>query len=305
MNSGSMVPADPIDGKRGQAIYDQVVASAGCGTASDTLDCLRALPYTAFLNAANSVPGFISYNSVALSYLPRPDGTVLPDSPEVLAASGRYAAVPMIIGDQEDEGTLFALFQPNITTNKELGDYFSTVFFPDATRAQIDGLLDTYPDDLGISGSPFRTGLLNNLYPQYKRLAAILGDLVFTLTRRGFLSLTGAANPGVPSWSYLSSYDYGSTPLGTFHGSDILQTFYGIDPNYASASTRTYYYNFLYNLDPNVGFGSYPNWPKWADTGKGNQLTWFNTPLGQTTLTDDFRSTSYEYVVANIAAFHV
>lgn len=213
MDSGSMVPADRIDGKKGQAVYDQVVATAGCGAASDTLDCLRELPYTEFLNAANSVPGFIGYNSVALSYLPRPDGIVLPDSPEVLAASGRYAAVPMIIGDQEDEGTLFALFQPNITTNKELAEYLETIFFQDATTAQIAGLLDTYPDDLGISGSPFRTGLLNNLYPQYKRLAAILGDLVFTLTRRGFLYSTGAVNPDVPSWSYLSSYGTSSLNL--------------------------------------------------------------------------------------------
>jgi len=209
------------------------------------------------------------------------------------------------IGDQEDEGTLFALFQPNITTNKELSEYFSTIFFQDATKAQIDGLLDTYPDDLGISGSPFRTGLLNNLYPQYKRLAAILGDLVFTLTRRGFLASATAANPDVPSWSYLASYDYGSTPLGTFHASDLLQVFFGIVPDYASASIRTYYYNFLYNLDPNVGKGSFPDWPQWADTGNGNQLTWFDTAATQTLLTDDFRNDSYTYVVANIAAFHI
>lgn len=186
MDSGSIVPADPIDGPKGQAVYDSVVKTAGCSGASDSLACLRALPYTQFLNAANSVPGFISYHSVALSYLPRPDGVVLTDSPEVLAKNGKFAAVPFIIGDQEDEGTLFALFQSNITTNDELVEYLSTYFFGGATTAQLEALLDTYPQDLGISGSPFRTGVLNNLYPQYKRLAAILGDLVFTLTRRGF-----------------------------------------------------------------------------------------------------------------------
>lgn len=284
-------------------IYDDVVETAGCTSANDTLECLRALPYEDFLNAANSVPGFISYRSVALSYLPRPDGTVLPDSPDVLAKNGQYAAVPMIIGDQEDEGTLFALFTSNVTTDAELLEYFAAYYFADATTAQLQGLLDTYPQSV-LTGSPFRTGLFNELYPQFKRIAAILGDLVFTLTRRGFLASAGAANPDVPSWSYLSSYDYGTAYLGTFHGSDLLQVFFGIYDNYAANSIRTYYYNFLYNLDPNEGYGSYPDWPQWKDTGSGNQLAWFFAD-SQSKETDDFRNDSYTYIFDNVEAFHI
>lgn len=284
-------------------IYDDVVETAGCTSANDTLECLRALPYEDFLNAANSVPGFISYRSVALSYLPRPDGTVLPDSPDVLAKNGQYAAVPMIIGDQEDEGTLFALFTSNVTTDAELLEYFAAYYFADATTAQLQGLLDTYPQSV-LTGSPFRTGLFNELYPQFKRIAAILGDLVFTLTRRGFLASAGAANPDVPSWSYLSSYDYGTAYLGTFHGSDLLQVFFGIYDNYAANSIRTYYYNFLYNLDPNEGYGSYPDWPQWKDTGSGNQLAWFFAD-SQSQETDDFRNDSYTYIFDNVEAFHI
>ena len=33
----------------------------------------------------------------------------------------------------------------------------------------------------------------------------MLGDLVFTLTRRVFLEVAAGVNPGVPSWSYLAS----------------------------------------------------------------------------------------------------
>lgn len=284
-------------------MYDSVVENAGCTAATDTLECLRALPYEDFLNAANGVPGFISYSSVALSYLPRPDGVVLPDSPEVLAANGQYAAVPMIIGDQEDEGTIFALFQSNVTTNEELLEYLATYFFSDATTAQISGLLDTYPEDV-TAGSPFRTGILNELYPQYKRIAAILGDLVFTLTRRGFLTSTTAVNPDVPSWSYLSSFDYGTLYLGTFHASDLIQVFFGILNNYAANSIRTYYYNFLYNQDPNVGVGSYPDWPEWKDTGNGSQLAWFFAD-SQSQLADNFRNDSYTFIFDNVAAFHI
>lgn len=104
MNSGSIVPADPVDCPKAQSVYNTVVAKAGCSTASSTLDCLRSVDYDTFLGAANSVPGILSYSSVALSYLPRPDGTAMTLSPDVLVSQGKYAKVPFIVGDQEDEG---------------------------------------------------------------------------------------------------------------------------------------------------------------------------------------------------------
>jgi triacylglycerol lipase len=217
MDSGSVVPADPVDCPKGQVVYDTVVKTAGCSSASDTLECLRGLDYSTFLNAANSVPGLLSYTSVALSYLPRPDGKYLTGSPDILAKQGKYAKVPFILGDQEDEGTIFALFQSNLTTTIDVVNYLSDVFFADATTEQIEALVATYPDTT-TDGSPFRTGILNDLYPQFKRLAAILGDLTFTITRRALLNVAESVNPDVPFWSYLASYDYGTPLLGSFHG---------------------------------------------------------------------------------------
>ncbi|KAI0403457.1 sterol esterase [Xylaria palmicola] len=301
MNSGSIVPADKVDCGRCQNIYDQVVKAAGCSGSKDTLQCLRAADYDTFLKAANSVPGILSYSSVALSYLPRPDGVVLPDSTDVLAKTGRYAAVPMIIGDQEDEGTLFALFQSNLTTEAHLIDYLHTVFFQDTTRDVVAELVGTYSSTLS-AGSPFRTGILNSPYPQFKRLAAILGDLVFTLTRRLFLETTSVANPNVPSWSYLASYDYGTPILGTFHGSDILQVFYGILPNHASKSIHNYYLSFLYTMDPNNGTPSeYEKWPQWKEK---KQLMNFYS-LFNTLITDDFRSGSSQWLSKNVDKLHI
>ncbi|TPX11614.1 uncharacterized protein E0L32_007593 [Thyridium curvatum] len=299
MNSGSIVPADPVDCPKSQVVYNTVVSEAGCAGQTDTLACLKALPYQKFLNAANSVPGILSYNSVALSYLPRPDGNVLPDTPDELIKNKRYAAVPMIIGDQEDEGTLFALFQPNITSTSRLVRYFKDIFFHGATEQQLTDLVNTY-SPWPMAGSPFRTGIFNEIYPGYKRLAAMLGDLTFTLTRRAFLAVAAQVNPDVPSWSYLSSYDYGTPILGTLHGSDILQVFYGILPNYASRTIQGYYINFLYNLDPNVGT-SFMQWPKWKE---GQQLMNFFANKGAL-INDDFRQDSYEYIANNVAAFHI
>ncbi|KAM0190652.1 hypothetical protein ACHAPA_009814 [Fusarium lateritium] len=300
MNSGSVVPCEPLDGVKGQAIYDAVVEEAGCASKSDTLDCLRNLDYTDFLNAVTSVPGILSYSSLALSYLPRPDGRTLTASPEVLAQQGKYAAVPMIIGNQEDEGTLFSIFQSNLTTDEKLVSYLKDYYFHAADVPQLRDLLRTYGTGLAAitQNSPFRSGILNEIFPGFKKRAAILGDLVFTLARRLFLQVATGVNGDVPSWSYMSSYDQGTPVLGTFHGSDLIQVFYGIKDNYAARSIRSYYINFVYSLDPNIGStGKYPNWPQWKN---GQKLMQFFADKA-VILNDDFRSTSYNWLVKNIA----
>lgn len=290
MNSGSALPVDPVDGTKAQDVYDRVVSHAGCSGADDSLQCLRQLPYKTFYDAVNSLPGLFSYNSLNLAYIPRPDGTVLPDTSHKVIDSGRIHAVPIIVGDQEDEGTLFSLFQNNITTSEKLYSYFKDLIFPTLSIEPIKELVDSYPDDPS-EGSPFRTGTLNQLYPGFKRVAAVLGDISFILTRR--LTLEDYTNkfPGVPCWSYLSSYDHALPFLGTLHASDLLQTFYGVPPNYAATSTRTYYLNFLYNMDPNKGVkkGSETWWPKWTEN---RMLMWFKDASSTELTKDDFRASN-------------
>ena len=299
MDSGSVVPADPVDCPRAQDIYNTVVDKAGCSGSSDTLACLRSIDYNTFLKATTSVPGAFDYQSVALSYLPRPDGIAITQSPDILAQNGQFAQVPFIIGDQEDEGTLFSLVQSNLSTTDDLVQYLSTVFFHDAIVEQIQALVATYPDDPS-AGSPYRTGALNEIYPQYKRLASILGDLVFTLTRRVFLNISSSVHPSVPSWSYLASYDYGTPVLGTFHASDILTT-YGITPGFATTSIQSYYISFFNTMNPNEGTTGLPAWPQWSE---GSELMNF-LAASNVLLADDFRSESYKYLVASKNSLHI
>ena len=100
MNSGSISATEPIDATKGQSVYDQVVESAGCSDSDDSVNCLRELDYDSFLEAVSSAPSILSYSSLALSYLPRPDGRTITDSPKKLIHAGKYAAVPMISGNQ-------------------------------------------------------------------------------------------------------------------------------------------------------------------------------------------------------------
>ncbi|TVY82685.1 putative secreted lipase [Lachnellula suecica] len=295
MDSGSLTPADPVDCPKAQAIYDTVVSVAGCSTASDILACLRTVDYTTFLRATQSVPAIFDYESIALSYLPRPDRVVLVDSPEVIAENGAFASVPFIVGDQEDEGTLFSLSQSNLSTTADVVDYLNTVFFVDATEEQA-----CLPEAPNARISLVRLKGRSDHATQHTA-KGILGDLTFTLTRRVFLNISAQSHPSVPSWSYLASYDYGTAVLGTFHASDIL-TAYGITPGVPSSTIQAYYISFINTLDPNNGTSDlFPTWPEWAEE---KQLLNFQTLINEL-ITDDFRSESYDLISTNAAAFHV
>lgn len=107
MDSGTSLAADPVNSTQGQAIYDQIVQKTGCSNASDSLNCLREAPYDRYLDATQELSSLFSFDSEALSFIPRPDGVILEDSPEQLVKKGRFHQVPIVTGDQEDEGTLF------------------------------------------------------------------------------------------------------------------------------------------------------------------------------------------------------
>lgn len=88
----------------------------------------------------------------------------------------------------------------------------------------------------------------------------------------------------------------------------MQQVFYGILPNYASKSIQSYYANFVYNLDPNdasggTGTGTQValNWPQWKVS---HQLMQFYN-IGATIIKDDFRSTTFNWIVGNIPSLHI
>ncbi|KAI5212864.1 hypothetical protein AUEXF2481DRAFT_33489 [Aureobasidium subglaciale EXF-2481] len=299
MNSGSIVPAVDVAHPKAQAVYDVVVNAAGCGGSSDTLECLRSVDYDTFMRAADSVPGLFSYQSIALAYLPRPDpaSSFFPVSPEVANQNGNYAKVPIISGDQEDEGPLFSLVQSNITTSQQLLDYVASAF-PDTPKSVVATAVATYPED-PAAGSPFRTGLLNNIYPQYKRLAALFGDAVFNLRRRQLLYTVSST---VPAWSYLDSHLYGTAVLGTFHGSDLLSIFFGVAGGTSQKTYLDYYTSFINFLDPNAIGTGLPNiyWPQY-NTTKPTLLQL--QQVGNNLLPDTYRSASFQALTAAYGQF--
>jgi len=228
--------------------------------------------------------------------MPRPDGKVMTDSPEKLMRAGKFAKVPVIIGDEEDEGTLWSLLQTNHTTKADVEEYLGRYFFHHASDQDMREFVDTY-QTITEDGSPFRTGLLNNFYPQFKRTAAILGDLAFTLSRRYFLNVREQVSPGLPAWSYMSSYNYGTPILGSVHGGDIFHVVWSLPYNYATRAIHDYYTSFVYHGDPNAQKSLLrPSWPKWHESGL---LVNFYQSF-QTVVKDDFRADSYKWIEEHV-----
>ncbi|KAJ4482483.1 Alpha/Beta hydrolase protein [Lentinula aciculospora] len=279
MQSGSPIPVGDITD--GQIYYDDLVEATGCSDSDDTLDCLRGVEYSVLKAAVDATPGIFAYQSLNLAWLPRADGVFLADDPQVLVQQGQVAAIPIVNGDCDDEGTLFSLASLNDTTQSDISTYIQTVFLPDISESDLAELLTEYPADI-TEGSPFDTGILNAITPEFKRIAAFQGDAVFQAPRRFFLqSLSGKQ----PIWSFINKRLKALPVLGSAHGTDILNVYGGGD-------MADYLIRFAATLNPNGNTGI--EWPQYT-SGSPNMLQ-FNDGLIPLTLSlDNYRESAISF----------
>lgn len=281
MESGSPIPVGDIT--NGQKYYDFIVQQTGCSGSADTLQCLRQVPYAILKSAIDATPGIFSYQSLNLAWLPRADGVFLTDNPQRLVQQGKIANVPIVTGDCDDEGTLFSLSTLNVTTEAQVRTYIKTQFLADISDDQLDTLLKAYPQDIA-QGSPFNTGILNAISPQFKRFASFQGDAVFQAPRRFFLqNLNGKQK----LWAFLNKRLKALPVLGSAHGTDILQM-------YGGGEIASYLVHFANHLDPN-GPGAGINWPEWS-TSSPNLLTFLDGLIPLTITQDTYRQAAMDAV---------
>ena len=87
---------------------DRVVAAAGCATAADRRACMRGLGVEALLAAAAPVISTGAATPAGETFGLVADGFVLPEAPGPALAAGRAAALPLMIGVNDDEHTTLA-----------------------------------------------------------------------------------------------------------------------------------------------------------------------------------------------------
>lgn len=203
--------------------YHTVLSNAGC----DDWECLKQVPAEKLLNASNE-----ANVSPALVFTPVQDGELIPGRPFDLVRDGKFADIPFISGNVQNEGTLF--LAPNITM-PQLRTYFKNTGDAAMTDETWNKILAAYPANgtytPGIENATSASGMPVQVSPDFPRAATVYGDKSFQSRRRWMLQ---HAHNKKTTYSFEFAGRYSAFPpvYGVGHGSDVFYLFgwIGIDP---------------------------------------------------------------------------
>ncbi|KAI0752384.1 carotenoid ester lipase [Daedaleopsis nitida] len=282
MQSGTLVPTGYVNNPYLQSTYDAIVNDTGCSTSNNTLNCLRTVDAESIQTAMNKGSAVLAgFKQLNLAAFPRADGVFLSEPSEHQLLAGNIARIPVIVGSNGDEGTLFSFPTANLTTDGEFRDYVQHNYFGNTSDAAISKLLELYPAD-PAAGSPYGTGDAFAYSPQYKRMSALQGDLFFTAPTRLFVQELSKQSP---VYSYLYRMDQ-VEGLGAAHGTEMANV-------YGGGSMTDYLIRFAATLDPN-GDDAF-HWPQY--TQRDPQLLTFNDDQPQFSLTPNtYRAAQMAYL---------
>ena len=134
------------------------------------MSCLRSLPMETLVNFSNI---FIAEESATTDgdiFLPTVDQDFLPSLASDLVSSGKFPKMPLIIGWEENDGTLF--INPTISTPANT-KAFVTLYFPYLTSSTLSTLLDLYPS------TDFEANVAASRSAEFYRSAEIVRDILF------------------------------------------------------------------------------------------------------------------------------
>ncbi len=215
--------------------YAQSLGYSGPGT----ITRMRNLPYQALTNATPwpAAP----FQMVNMRHFePTIDGWLITDSPEELFRLHRENHVPLIIGNNADDGTTLAA-----GANMTVPAY--QTFIQNRFGKDADAVLAKYP--------------ANSTAEVQTRLEQIMTDYDFT---DAVLFVAGSmAETNTSTWRYQYSYVLPGQPYGAFHGSETILLFHAL-PN-PDPVTETVSENLI------------DIWTRFAKTGNPNggmNVTW-------------------------------
>ncbi|KAF2726003.1 carboxylesterase family protein-like protein [Polychaeton citri CBS 116435] len=206
-----------------QPRYEALIEATNCSTTTDTLDCLRRVPF----EELNSVLNTTQFNT---GWTVTVDGDMIARYGSEQLADGSFVRVPIIDGANSDEGTAFS--PQNINSEADFASYLNTT-----SRVQqalppslVDLLLDAYPDDCcaGIPSLETLGGVCHLPDPygySYRRAAAYFGDEVFIANRRQVCETWAAA--GLTAYCYrFNAIPAGiSWPISVTHFQEVAFVF--------------------------------------------------------------------------------
>ncbi|TPX25062.1 hypothetical protein DIZ76_010511 [Coccidioides immitis] len=250
-----------------QFLYDSLLNRTGCGCSRDSLKCLRNLDVKTLQshNTKQPLPG--AKMNPLFMYSPTIDNDLVPDYTYRLLQEGKFCKVPVVFGDDQDEGTLFASKK---TKSIQDSDTFLRAQFPALTEDQlrkINSYMSTVKPEFPDIGM------------HWQQLARIYGDMRYTCPKISIMESFTEFHKHDQAWSYRYAVQdplYLRSGLGTPHTAE-LEGIWG--PDYAAGRSPMSYYttnkeivpvvqgywsSFIRSLDPNKhrAQGS-PEWKTW------------------------------------------
>ncbi|CCU81415.1 unnamed protein product [Blumeria hordei] len=122
--------------------YQNFITLSNCSMDTEPLSCLRKTPLSVLKKANSHFFPFPNATSPPFfPYAPCVDGNIFPDHPAKLYLDGKFLRVPIMIGDDTDEGTSFA---DNAASPSEVATFMKNQF-PKLSNTSLEDINVIYP----------------------------------------------------------------------------------------------------------------------------------------------------------------
>ncbi|KAJ5166560.1 uncharacterized protein N7482_005341 [Penicillium canariense] len=262
--------ANMLNVTESQFAYDRLAQRTGCDESTDSLECLRNLDISDLQaqNIKTPYPG--APGNPLYLYGPTVDQGLVEDHTYKLFHAGKFIKVPVIFGDDTDEGTIFV---PKDTASVSDADKFITNQFPTITKAQLSKINGMYLTKNQTRSFP-------HAKPYWRPASNAYGEIRYICPGIDMSSVYAEA--GLPSWNYhyavLDPWAEGNG-TGTSHTVEVNAIWgpshvSGVPPeSYWTTNANIvpvmqgYWTSFVRSLDPNKY--RHPGSPEWKTWGKG------------------------------------
>lgn len=209
--------------------FRNITESAGCGTSTDKVACLRKTPIELLNNAINAslqirIGEGLGNGFSLLVFGPLPDGDIVAQDPVTQMAQGRFAKVPFMIGDTNDEGTSFIPW--GLNTDEDVAAYLSYLGY---SRSETREIMEAYP----FTGLPDADQVTTEqIGRQFKRVSTMMTDIMMKAPRRMTLGYwtRAAAKDLAPVYIFNLNASLAGSPAfwGSTHGDDTPYVFHNL-----------------------------------------------------------------------------
>lgn len=260
--------------------YNALTSATGCDSSQDTLACLRGLDieHLQQKNINRPYPG--QPGAPLYLYGPTIDEDLVPDYTYRLFQEGKFIKVPVIFGDDTNEGTKFV---PKSIASVDEADTFIQEQFPYMTETQVSKLNRMYL-------TPDQTVSFPDAGDYWRPASTAYGEMRYICPGINLSSIYVEA--GIPSWNYhyaVQDPANETSGVGTYHTVEVNSIWGPVNAGGSAPASyytsnaaivplmQAYWTSFVMSLDPNTRrLESSPEWKTWGQDD-GSQRIFIRT----------------------------